>query len=188
MQLSQAQAARLREVRLLVLDVDGVLTDGRLLYGPGGEELKVFHVRDGLGLRLVRDAGVDVAVITARGSAALDARMRDLRITRVLSRQDDKRRAFERLLAETGFSAAQCAYVGDDVIDLPVMRAAGVPIAVADAHPLVRKEALLVTDACGGSGAVREVCDALLETQGGLAIAVERLLAKQVSGSPKEHP
>jgi 3-deoxy-D-manno-octulosonate 8-phosphate phosphatase (KDO 8-P phosphatase) len=188
MQLSAELGQRAAAIRLLVLDVDGVLTDGRLVYGPHGEQLKVFHVRDGLGLRLVRDAGVEVAVITARGSEALEARMRDLRITRVLSRQDDKRRALDKLLAETGITASECAYVGDDVIDLPVLRCVGLAVAVADAHPLVRAEAHVTTEARGGEGAVREVCDALLECKTGLAHAVEHFLARGLVQRDKEQP
>ena len=188
MQLSPELCERAASIRLLVLDVDGVLTDGRLTYGSSGEELKTFHVRDGLGLRLVQDAGVEVAVITARGSAALDARMRDLRIARVLSRQHDKLRAFEGLLADTGCLAEHTAYVGDDVIDVPVLRAAGIGIAVQDAHPVARQASQLVTDAMGGQGAVREVCDMLLDCKMGLAQAVQSFLARVAREGPKGSP
>ncbi|MBK7250575.1 MAG: HAD family hydrolase [Gammaproteobacteria bacterium] len=151
-------------IRLLVLDVDGVLTDGRLWFGPRGEQMKVFHVRDGHGIRLAQAAGIEVAVISGRRSPAVSRRCRELGIRHVLQGIADKLAAFEALRAALGVSAAECACVGDDLPDVPVMRRAGVAFAVADAHPLARRAARHVTRLRGGEGAVREVCDLLLGT------------------------
>lgn len=152
----------LSRIRLLVLDVDGVLTDGRLHYGSGGEAFKVFHVRDGLGLRLLMQAGTSVSVISGRASDAVTARCRELGIEHLEQGCDDKVAALERLLATLGLSAADTLCVVDDTSDLPLMRAVGHAVAVADAHPDVRRAADRVTTANGGEGAVREVCDWLL--------------------------
>ena len=137
-------------VRLLVLDVDGVLTDGRLYYGARGEALKVFHVRDGLGLKLLAAAGVTVAVISGR---------------QLLQGVEDKVAAFHRLRGRLGMSSSVCACVGDDLPDVPLMREVGLSFAVADAHPQARDAAHVITRLPGGQGAVREVCDYLLEAR-----------------------
>jgi len=165
---------------LLVLDVDGVLTDGTLWYGPDGEQLKAFHVRDGLGLRLLRHEGIAVAVLSARSSGALERRVRDLRIEHALLGRDDKRSALDALLGQTGVDVDHLACVGDDVLDLPVMRRAGLAIAPRDAHALARAEAAWITAAHGGRGAVREVADGLLEARGRLSAVCESLLETDV--------
>ena len=152
-------------IRLLVLDVDGVLTDGRLWFGPDGETLKVFHVRDGVGIRQLQGAGVPVAVISGRASAALERRCTELGIRYLRQGADNKVAALRELLAETGLGAATCACLVDDTPDLPLMMIVGLPIAVADAHPDVIAAARYVTRAAGGAGAVREVCDLLLEAR-----------------------
>jgi 3-deoxy-D-manno-octulosonate 8-phosphate phosphatase (KDO 8-P phosphatase) len=149
-------------IRLLVLDVDGVLTDGRLYFGPRGEALKVFHVRDGYGIRRLIGAGIEVAVISGRRSAAVSARCRELGIARVMQGADDKLAAFERLRQRAQVGARACACVGDDLPDVPLFGAVGLAFAVADAHPLARRAAHHVTALPGGLGAVREVCDRLL--------------------------
>ncbi len=154
-------------VRLVIFDVDGVLTDGRLYFLPDGRELKVFHVRDGLGIRRLQAAGIEVAVISGRDSPLVVRRMHDLGVTRVYQGHDDKLATFRALLDELGLSAAETAYVGDDVIDLPVMAVAGLAVAVADAHPEVRAAAHRVTALPGGRGAAREVCDLILEARRG---------------------
>jgi 3-deoxy-D-manno-octulosonate 8-phosphate phosphatase (KDO 8-P phosphatase) len=159
---TDAAAAR---VRLLVLDVDGVLTDGRLYYGARGEALKVFHVRDGLGLKLLAGAGVTVAVISGRRSGMTARRCRELGVRHLLQGVEDKLTAFQRLRDRLGMSPSLCACVGDDVPDVPLMRAVGLSFAVADAHPQARGAAHVVTRLPGGSGAVREVCDYLLEAR-----------------------
>lgn len=153
-------------IRLLVLDVDGVMTDGRLYYGPRGEELKVFHVRDGLGLRALAEAGVELAVISGRSSPAVKQRCRDLGIRHLSQGVDEKLPVFERLRKRLKLPAAQCACIGDDAVDVPLMRAVGLAFAVADAHPQARLAAHIVTALGGGQGAVREACDFLLAARG----------------------
>jgi len=152
-------------IRLLVLDVDGVLTDGRLYFGPRGEALKVFHARDGYGIRRLIAAGIEVAVISGRRSAAVTARCRELGIARVMQGAADKLAAFERLRERAEVAARACACVGDDLPDVPIFRVVGLAFAVADAHPLARRAAHHVTALPGGMGAVREVCDWLLAAQ-----------------------
>lgn len=149
-------------IRLLVLDVDGVLTDGRLYFGPRGEALKVFDVRDGCGIVAVQRAGVAVAVISGRRSGAVRARCRELRVRHVHQGAADKLAVFERLRARLRLARGVCACVADDLPDVPLMRAVALSFAVADAHPAVRRAATFVTRHGGGRGAVREVCDLLL--------------------------
>jgi 3-deoxy-D-manno-octulosonate 8-phosphate phosphatase (KDO 8-P phosphatase) len=159
--LSGFQAA-LRRVRLLVLDVDGVLTDGRLFYGPKGESLKAFHVRDGFGIKQAANAGVTVAILSGRKSAAVASRARELGIRHVVQGASDKLVALRKLAKSRGVSLEECACVGDDTPDAPILEAAGLGIAVADAHPDALAAANLVTTRTGGHGAVREVCDWLV--------------------------
>jgi 3-deoxy-D-manno-octulosonate 8-phosphate phosphatase (KDO 8-P phosphatase) len=149
-------------IRLLVLDVDGVLTDGRLYFGSRGEALKAFHARDGYGIRQLISSGVAVAVISGRRSAAVSARCRELGIAPVLLGVADKLAAFARLRKRAGVAARECACVGDDLPDVPLFSLVGLSFAVADAHPLARRAADRVTALPGGLGAVREVCDRLL--------------------------
>ncbi len=152
-------------IRLLVLDVDGVMTDGHLHFGPRGEALKSFHVRDGFGIQQVRKAGIDVAVISGRTSRMVVARCRELGVRHLLQGQPDKVAAFERLRIRLQVSASACACVGDDTPDVPLMRKVGLAFAVADAHPDARNVAHVVTSLSGGNGAVREVCDYLLQSR-----------------------
>jgi len=149
-------------IRLLVLDVDGVLTDGRLYFGARGEALKVFHVRDGYGIVLLQRAGTSVAVISGRRSPMVTARCRELGVRHVHQGVADKLAVLERLCARLRLTPAACACVGDDLPDVPLMRAAALSFAVADAHREVRRIADVVTRLPGGRGAVREVCDHLL--------------------------
>jgi 3-deoxy-D-manno-octulosonate 8-phosphate phosphatase (KDO 8-P phosphatase) len=151
-------------VRLLVLDVDGVLTDGRLHYGARGEVLKSFHVRDGHGIRALRAAGIEIAVISGRRSAAVARRCRELGIRHLMQGVPDKLAAFAGLVRRLKVQPAECACIGDDVPDIPLMRAVGLSYAVADAHPAAKRAARRATSHKGGSGAVREVCDRLLAT------------------------
>lgn len=151
-----------RSVRLLVLDVDGVLTDGRLYYGARGEVLKVFHVLDGHGIREAQRAGIAVAVISGRDTPAVRRRCRDLGIRHLFQGVEDKLAVLTRLCARLGVALRECAVVGDDTPDVPVMRAAGLAFAVPGAHATARRAAHRVTRARGGHGAVREVCDLLL--------------------------
>ena len=154
--------ASVADIRLLVLDVDGVLTDGRLHFGPRGEVLKVFHVRDGLGIQQVRQAGIEVAVISGRKSPMVAARCRELGVRHLLQGQSDKMAAFERIVSKVKLQPHQCACVGDDVPDVQLMRKVGLAFAVADADPAAKQAAHVVTSMPGGHGAVREVCDYLL--------------------------
>jgi 3-deoxy-D-manno-octulosonate 8-phosphate phosphatase (KDO 8-P phosphatase) len=149
-------------IQLLVLDVDGVLTDGRLWFGAEGEQLKVFHVRDGHGIKQLQGAGVEVAIISGRRSAAVDMRMRELGVRHVVQGAQDKQAALDALLAELEVPAGQAACLVDDLPDLPMMRTVGIAAAVADAHPEVLALAEHVTRLAGGQGAVREFCDWLL--------------------------
>ncbi len=160
--MSDPLAAR---IRLLVLDVDGVLTDGRLWFGPDGELLKAFHVRDGVGIKAVLAAGIEVAIISGRRSAAVERRAAELGLRHVRQGCGDKAAALRALSAELGVATEVAACVGDDTPDLPMMALVALPIAVADAHPEVRAAARLVTRAAGGAGAVREVCDLLIGAQ-----------------------
>ena len=163
---------RARAVRLLLLDVDGVLTDGGLRYDDGGGEAKTFHVHDGHGLKLLQGQGIPVGIVTSRQSPLVQRRARELGLAHLRQGCADKRTALEALLAETGLAADAVAYVGDDVIDLPAMRRVGLAIAVADAHPELRARAHWTTGRPGGRGAVREVCDLLLAAQGRLDAAL----------------
>jgi 3-deoxy-D-manno-octulosonate 8-phosphate phosphatase (KDO 8-P phosphatase) len=155
----------LRRIQLLVLDVDGVLTDGRLIYGAKGEALKAFHVRDGHGIKQVAAAGVTVAIISGRKSPAVATRARELGIKHVTQGASDKLAALTRLLKARKVSLEHCACVGDDTPDAPILQIAGLAIAVADAHADAIAAAHLVTSRPGGHGAVREVCDWLLDAR-----------------------
>lgn len=163
-----------QRIRLLVLDVDGVLTDGRLTFDNQGNELKSFHTRDGLGLKLLQRAGVELAIISGRASRMVTDRAASLGIEHVFQGEDDKSSALDALLDNTGVDPSEVAYAGDDWIDLPVMARVGLAIAVADADPEVRKRAHWVTERGGGRGAVREICTGLLQARGDF----DRLLAE----------
>ncbi|CAG0940766.1 3-deoxy-D-manno-octulosonate 8-phosphate phosphatase (KDO 8-P phosphatase) [Gammaproteobacteria bacterium] len=163
--MAPPDAALLRRaagIRLLILDVDGVLTDGRLHYDAEGREFKSFNVRDGYGIKQLMAAGFTVAVISGRPSTSAAGRMADLDIRHVMLGEADKGSALATLLEKTGIPASAAACVGDDEPDLPVMRQVALPIAVADCHPSVAGTAAWRTTLAGGAGAVREVCDLLL--------------------------
>ena len=155
----------LSRVKMLVLDVDGVLTDGRLYYGARGEVLKAFNVKDGLGIKQVAAAGIAVAIISGRKSAIVARRARELGIRHVNQGVTDKFAALTRLAKSRSLLLEQCACVGDDTPDAPMLNAAGLAIAVADAHRDALAVADLVTTRAGGQGAVREVCDWLLDAR-----------------------
>ena len=155
--------ARLRQVQLLILDVDGVLTDGRLYYGADGAELKAFHVQDGSALKRLRAAAVPVAIVSGRTSAAVERRASELGIEHLYAGVEDKAAALRELQHATDIAVEAMAHVGDDLPDLPLFERVGVAFAVANAHPAVAARADYVTAA---SGAVREICDLLLLAQG----------------------
>jgi len=161
-------------IRLLVLDVDGVLTDGRLYFGPRGEALKVFHVRDGHGIKLLMGSGVQVAAFSGRRSAAVTKRMRELKVRNLVQGCSDKVAALEELTQRLGIEPLACACIVDDTPDLPLMSAVGLAAAVADAHPLVLAAAHWVSAARGGHGAVREFTDAILRARAGRSSAALR--------------
>ena len=167
-----------KHIKLVIFDVDGVLTDGTLFYDNHGDEYKAFNAKDGHGLRMLEKAGIAVAIITGRQSELVNHRAANLNLSPHMIYQgySDKRVAFKDLLEKTGLSAAQIAYVGDDVIDLPVMTKVGLPIAVQDAHWFVLKHADWVSQQHGGHGAVREICEMLLEAQGKLDFLLESYL------------
>lgn len=175
MKINKALAS---QIKLLILDVDGVLTDGSLFYDNQGQEYKAFNSRDGHGLRMLQEAGVKVAILTGRQSELVQHRASNLNIPAELIFQGfrDKRPAFEALLQQTGLPAEQIAYIGDDVVDLPVMTQVGLAIAVADAHPFVKQQATWISNLPGGRGAVRETCEMLLEARGELQTILERYL------------
>ena len=160
--MSRPAPKLLQRIRALVLDVDGVLTDGGMYYGPAGEGLKRFNVKDGMGLHLVLEAGIAVALISGENSEILRRRAEKLKIADIFVGVEDKLKTLEEFLAARKIAPSDAAYVGDDVNDLPPMGKVGLPVAVADAVPQVRKAARWVTSRRGGEAAVREVCDAIL--------------------------
>jgi 3-deoxy-D-manno-octulosonate 8-phosphate phosphatase (KDO 8-P phosphatase) len=160
---------RAKRVRVAIFDVDGVLTDGALYYGDSGEELKAFSVLDGHGMRMLGERGIASAIISGRSSRALEARARNLGIELLYQGAADKLAAFGELLARCAADAGACAYVGDDLPDLPVMVRCGLAVTVPDAPAPVRRHAHYVTRARGGRGAVREACEIILHAQGALA-------------------
>ena len=159
-------ADRLARIRWLLLDVDGVLTDGKIRYDSAGRETKAFDVSDGAGIRLLQDAGVDVALITARSSDIVSQRAAELGIEEVHQGVKDKLEAVRDLLARNVVSPDEVAYMGDDLLDLPVLLQIGTAIAVADARKEVRERVHWVTGQPGGAGAVREVCEAIIKAKG----------------------
>jgi 3-deoxy-D-manno-octulosonate 8-phosphate phosphatase (KDO 8-P phosphatase) len=165
--LKARRATPLARIELLILDVDGVLTDGRLYFAARGEALKVFHVRDGHGIKLLMAAGVAVAAFSGRRSGAVAARLRELRVPHVVQGCNDKVAALQRLTKRLDVDPLNCACICDDTPDLPLMSAVGMAGAVADAHPVVLSAAHWIARANGGQGAVRELCDAMLRARAG---------------------
>lgn len=182
-EISAEVRERARKVRLLVLDVDGVLTDGTLAYDPEGESLKHFNVRDGLGIRLLQQQGYRVALISARAGAPLRRRAADLGIAHVVEGVHDKLPALTQLAQALGVTLDECAYMGDDLWDLPALRSVAFAVSVPDAQPQVRRQAQYVTRTAGGRGAVREVADLLLYATGRLESATTELLDKPRAAS-----
>ncbi len=163
---SKEIVSRARDIDLLVLDVDGVMTDGRLHYDAQGGEAKVFHVRDGLGIKQAMGCGIGLGVISGRQSQALRVRLAELGVKHVILGREDKLLALRELMEQLGItSVAKVAYVGDDLPDLPAIKAAGLGLTVADAHPDVLSAAQACTARRGGAGAVREICDLLTKTR-----------------------
>jgi 3-deoxy-D-manno-octulosonate 8-phosphate phosphatase (KDO 8-P phosphatase) len=166
---------RFARIELLVLDVDGVLTDGRVVYTANGDEIKSFHVRDGSGLKFWRQSGKKIAILSGRTSPAVDRRAAELGITTVVQGVGEKLPAFRRILSDLGLRPDQACAVGDDLPDLPVLRHCGLGVAVADAVPELKAAAAYVTAVPGGHGAVREAVEWLMRGQGTWAAVVEGL-------------
>jgi 3-deoxy-D-manno-octulosonate 8-phosphate phosphatase (KDO 8-P phosphatase) len=164
--LSPEQIEKIKQLKLLILDVDGVLTDGRLFFDQQGNEYKCFHARDGHGLKLLKQTGVEIAVISGRSSATVALRMKNLGIEHVYQGHENKRMAFQEILQNLQLSPNQVAHVGDDLLDLPIMTQVGFAIAVQDANFAVKQYADWCTQTIGGQGAVREVCDLIMQVQG----------------------
>ncbi len=155
-----------KKVKLLILDVDGVMTEGRILYSDRGKEIKAFYIGDGLGIRLLQSAGIGVAIISARESEAVTRRAEELGITQVYQGASRKIEVYRDILKNNQLRDEEVAYVGDDLLDLPLLKRAGFSVAVADSAPEVKKIVDYVTRKKGGQGAVREVCELIIKAQG----------------------
>lgn len=169
---------RARGIRLVAFDVDGTLTDGRLWFDHEGNETKAYHVEDGLGLRLLMDNGIVVALITARESASVKARARDLRIDHVFTAVKDKLACLVELCGQLDIELSNVAYMGDDLADLPIFPYAGLAVAPANVHPWVRDRVQWITAKSGGQGAARELCDLILEAAGHRDAILARFLGR----------
>jgi len=175
--MDAALRERASKICMLILDVDGVLTDGKLYFDHAGNEMKAFNTRDGLGMKALQKVGIEVAVITGRKSEAVTHRMAQLGIEHVYQGREDKLDAFLDLLEITGLDATQTCFAGDDWIDLPVMLRTGLAVSVADAEERVKQQAHWITQRNGGDGAVREVCNLILAAQDKDGIILDEILA-----------
>jgi len=172
----QQALAKAKKIKLLVLDVDGVMTDGRLYIGGDGEVMKAFNCHDGHGIKILRNSGVEVAMISGRQSAGLAQRAEELGIQYLYQGREDKINALNELLDTIDVSYQQIAHLGDDLPDLPIIRRVGLGMAVANAYPLVKEHAAWCTKAKGGEGAVREACDFIMAAQNTLVPALDQYL------------
>ena len=168
--------AKAQGIRLVIFDVDGVLTDGSLFLGDDGQEYKAFNSRDGHGMKMLQQSGVMIGIITGRTSEVVRIRMESLGIEHVYQGKHEKLPAYQELRDKLGLQDSQVAYVGDDLVDLPIMRRVGLAIAVNDAHPMVVQYADWRTPHAGGCGAGRDVCEMIMEAQGHLKAALEAYL------------
>ena len=162
------------QIKLVIFDVDGVLTDSSLFLGDDGQEYKAFNSKDGLGMKMLQSSGVPIGIITARQSNLVKLRMESLGIEHLYQGQKEKLPAFEKLIEKLSLDASEVAYVGDDLVDLPIMIRCGLAIAVADSHERVIEQAHWVTEKGGGRGAAREVCELIMAGQGTLEAAVQK--------------
>lgn len=167
---------RARRIRLVIFDVDGVLTDGRIFITDGGDEMKAFHTRDGHGMKLLKYAGLETAIISGRTARCVEVRAKNLDIGMLYQGVEDKGAVFEELLERLRLTPEQAAYIGDDIIDLPVMRRCGFAACVPEAPAAVREHAHYVCKLPGGHGAVREWCEMILHAQGKFEAAIARYL------------
>lgn len=168
---------RAKNIKLVIFDVDGVLTNGSLFYGDDGQEYKAFHSRDGHGMKMLRECGVEIAIITGRTSKVVAHRMKNLNVDHVYQGRVEKLPAFEDLMGKLKLRPEQVAYVGDDVVDLPVMIRVGLAITVPGAHELAKQHAHWVTTQEPGAGAGREVCELIMKAQGTYASSIAKYLA-----------
>jgi len=165
-QVSKDILLRAQKIKLLILDIDGVMTDGRIVYGDAGDELKFFDVQDGFGILLIRRAGIGVAIITAKGSKVVKKRAKELGIDGLYQNATDKLKAFENVLKKFKITPEEIAFVADDLVDIPVLKRVGLAIAVPNAVDEAKQHAHMITAKKGGRGAVREVCEFLIKSQG----------------------
>ncbi len=154
-----------KDVKILILDVDGVLTDGSIILDNYGNEIKCFYVRDGHGIKMLLKQGIPVAFITGRYSEVVKKRAKELGIKDVFQKCYDKTKAYEKLIKKYSVSDQEIAYIGDDIVDIPILRKCGLPITVADADDYVKSVAMIITKNKGGRGAVREICDLILKAK-----------------------
>ena len=173
----ETPSERATKVKLVIFDVDGVLTDGSFMIGDDGQQYKSFYTKDGQGMRMLQDSGVQIGIITGRTSDVVKHRMSELGIKHVYQGQRDKIAAFETIIKAEGVTPEQVAYVGDDVIDLPVMRRVGLAIAVRDAEAIVKHYAHWVTPRDGGKGAARDACEHIMRSQNTLDKALEKYIS-----------
>ncbi|SMN11327.1 3-deoxy-D-manno-octulosonate 8-phosphate phosphatase [uncultured Candidatus Thioglobus sp.] len=176
--LDVAVLAKAKQIKLAIFDVDGVLTDGSLLLGANGDEYKAVHAHDGMGLVMLRQSGCHVAIISGRSSRAFAQHMSNLGVEHVHQGVRDKVKVFKKLLVQLSLTEKEAAYVGDDFIDLPVMRCVGLACAVADAHPLVIEHAHWITKNNGGRGAVREICELIMRAKGTFDSQLQKFLVE----------
>lgn len=174
--MNAAATEKARQVRVAIFDVDGVLSDGNLYYAEAGDAMKTFDVRDGMGLKLLQDAGVLLAIITSRRAGSVSQRAADLGIVHVQQGVADKLSAYQSLLDELAIAPEQAAFLGDDLVDLPVLRRCGFAATVAGAPAILKRHADYVTRAHGGRGAARELCEAILHARGALVAQTARFL------------
>jgi len=167
MKLNEKELTKIAQgIRLLILDVDGVLTDGSIILDNEGNEFKAFHVRDGHGIKMLIRAGINVAIITGRYSKVVERRAHELGITEIYQKSYDKRVAYRQLVEKYSVDEKEVAYIGDDIVDIPLLKRSGFPVVVADADDEVKAVAAMITKNRGGKGAVREICDFLLKAKG----------------------
>ncbi|CAB1277255.1 3-deoxy-manno-octulosonate-8-phosphatase KdsC [Candidatus Nitrosacidococcus tergens] len=162
------------KIKLVIFDVDGVLTDGGLFFNSNGQESKVFHSRDGHGMKMLQNTGIKIGIITGRTSDVVSRRAKDLGIAYVYQGQKVKLAAYKKLINKLKFKPYETAYVGDDIVDLGVMKQVGLSIAVQDAHPLVKEQAHWITPNIGGKGAARDVCELIMKAQSTLQPQLEQ--------------
>ena len=174
--IDEAVLLRARPIKLAIFDVDGVLTNGTLYLGDDGQEYKAFNSRDGHGMKMLATNGVDTAIITGRQSEVVKHRARDIMIKHLHQGALEKLPVYEKMIDELGLSPEQTAFIGDDIVDLPIMLKVGLAVAVADAHPMVKEHSHWVTPSAGGCGAAREFCEMMMFAQNNYASEMQRYL------------